>query len=481
MSTFDFLDGLSPSETSEEDRSLADNTALSTGSGSVDDLTSAGTEDGEGRAEARATTESSVSNEAPLSDSSFHSIGYLEPIAGVKPGTFIEIIRDHREAAAEEHDMASFSGTIVSSASPSVDHFQGYFDPPVAVDQSQDPWALSPHPLLTVQNPLSISTTETVYRNVASLNGDDASSLTGSMAGSLLSLRPSLMETSVIEDYSLLDNATRTQSNDNEEDRATADHNPEAFMNVASRLARDTTASDSQVWFAHFSERDWVKFEMEAEMVLNALESTQQATHLPLPPEAPTVPWSSSGRRIGSYDAKDFLPPAFICSLCSDVIVGATTLDCGCAKATVCTRCWESHSTVAIDGDDGVVIVEQNRVCPSCGKDVNRVVPCHAMDIAILHCVKALPRRPAVQTAYYRRLGSWREEVKRRGGKVNVSRDRLLAELIQREEELLWKRRRRSGAWRAKSTWFRIGEVVLVVVGAGLSLGALALSKGRRN
>eukprot|EP00541_Cyclophora_tenuis_P017011 CAMPEP_0116542586 /NCGR_PEP_ID=MMETSP0397-20121206/1095_1 /TAXON_ID=216820 /ORGANISM="Cyclophora tenuis, Strain ECT3854" /LENGTH=322 /DNA_ID=CAMNT_0004066605 /DNA_START=62 /DNA_END=1030 /DNA_ORIENTATION=- len=295
-------------------------------------------------------------------------------------------------------------------------------------------------------------------------------------------------------------------------------HERQAFMNVGTRLARDSnrgSLASSQAWFAQFSDRDWLQFQNDAEMVLNALEPPSSlssskrpnenddddgAASVALPPEAPPTPTlhCMHATVTTNYDAREFLPPAFICSLCDDAIVGSTTLSCGCAKATVCRRCWVSHSTLLVDsGDDdtnddggGMVAVEHYWVCPSCTKLVERAVPCQAMDIAVLHCVKALPQGLPVQTAYYRRLKSWREEVLRhrkqqrgRDGRRahNEARDRLLAELIQQEEELFWRRKKRPFSWKSQGGLHRIGEVVLVVVGAGFALGAFLLSsKGRR-
>ena len=488
---------------------------------------------------------------------SYRSIEYLEPVSGWRSGTLVEMYRGHLTGGDEdradtigsvsgtnnnnndygdddmmgahshqqnryEEEIGSFSGTIVSSAAsedvyatpaPPVQVIGG---PPSLIDHpgsefasafsyagaSAYPTQEQPHGVRMVPQPLSISTTETQYRNLASLDGNLAADGC-SLADSSLSFRPSLMETSFIDNVSVLGGETESGNDtlyqttlqslpsrthgspDGIGGDTPGTHNREAFMNVAAKLQSDSRLKDGKVWFARFSERDWAQFQQEAEMILAALHPDHETPRLALPPEAPPVPFGLRGAAANAltvganYNAKEFLPSSFVCAVCNDVIVGATTLSCGCPNATICTACWETHSTVSYEGDEeGVIIVEKNHVCPSCNCNITGTTPCHAMDIAVLHCVKALPNGLAIQVAYYQRLRAWREEVLRRGAVPNESRDRLLAELIQREEEMLWKETKQESFRKRDRRWMILGEVALFAIG---TIGAIILtSKGGR-
>jgi hypothetical protein len=167
-----------------------------------------------------------------------------------------------------------------------------------------------------------------------------------------------------------------------------------SFRNVADRLALLPQTGD---WYSRFTEQDWMQFQQVADMVLNALE----------PHEA--------------LSTTSEISDAFRCGFCHDVIVGATTLSCGC---TICFKCWESENLVD---------------CPSCQTTIEAAVPCHALDVAIAHVTHT--------------------------HEANRRRDLLLAELIQQEEECLYKSKSTS-----KSTLqLFLGKYTLYVVLALLS------------
>lgn len=414
------------------------------------------------------------------SDGSYNSIGYQEPIAGLPPGTFVEIYRE-RQGHAQESEDESFSGTILSSAASS----QAYITPPSAA-QSYDAWAISPHPEIAVGNPLSVSTTESIYRNEGSLApaSHDGSSLTDD---SFLSLRPSMVHSSMIDESHGLPSDESVDTRESSE--PAQQHGRESFLNVASRLSVEGAEG---AWFSRFSDRDWIKFRGEADMVLNALEPPQTDSPPPrsAPPNVPIVPADVPENM--SYNARDVLPEAFLCSLCEDVIVGAITLSCACPQSTVCKRCWDASRTLVVDGEKGeptFTVVNVNSACPFCHKNVEQAVPCHALDAAILYCVKSLPEGLPLQTAFYRRVQAWKSEVECGGHGEAVNdeeRDRLLAQLIQREEELLWrqdKRRRQqhgNSRWNMSRSWKALGDMALFLVGAGISIGAIAFVRRRR-
>jgi hypothetical protein len=215
---------------------------------------------------------------------------------------------------------------------------------------------------------------------------------------------------------------------------------------------------------------------------------------LPLPPAAPTLPAASIEE---AYYASDALPSAFICPLCDDAIVGATTLDCTCPQSTMCLSCWEAYHTNMLEGNstngndsddelEELVHVHENKCCPSCQKVIHHSIACYALDMAILHSIKALPVGDALQRAYYRRLTNWREEVKRRRtesrSKKKELRDEMLADLIRQEEDFFWAAKNnrtdvKIPFWHAhKAQLLLVGEFALLIAAAALTRsGAVAV------
>lgn len=174
---------------------------------------------------------------------------------------------------------------------------------------------------------------------------------------------------------------------------------------------------------------------------------------LPIPP----APLKAAPSDIinGEYQADEYLPENFICKLCNDVIVGALSLNCGCASSTVCSHCWEtrkpSNETPAakeVVDKLGYVMVRDGQdslpSCPSCRQSIVSEINCHALDVAIFQIVLNLPatddKVKSLKSAYFSRLDVWRtiviernEDIKR---KEAIRRDELLARLLQEEEEL---------------------------------------------
>lgn len=402
------------------------------------------------------------------------TIGDDGVVTSFPPGTFIQIYQDLAVATnnnnAEEDSISAFSGTIVPSVSSA------------GVGIQQDPlatsWAITSvppqiHP--TNAETLSLSTTESIYRELSSLqHSNDASS--SSNPTSMLSLQPSMINSSMVRCPSQASLAS-TNSASEESFIEPSCHNHATYRNVADRLLLQPFGEGrNDKWFARFTEQDWLNFRHEADMILAAIGShdTQILALPPTPPKFPRTSADIEHMQDANICASDVLPRTFICLLCEDVIVGACTLDCGCPHSTVCTACWEAHQTKCIDEDDELeyIQVELNSSCPFCEKTVMRNVSCHALDVAILHCVKSLPQDHPLQIKYYYRLKSWREEVLRRRSRMDKAkveqRDKILAEIIQREEEFFWNKEEKS-RWRSNKKLIVLGEIALVAAAALLT------------
>ena len=270
-------------------------------------------------------------------------------------------------------------------------------------------------------------------------------------------------------------------------------HDTVSFEAVANYLMREAI-NDSRGgdWYAQFSERDWDQFRYVAKMILNTLLPSPSLALPPLPPEiGVNVGYPPLLECFSSYSAKDILPNSFVCGRCSDVIVGAFTLDCGCPCSTMCTMCWEEHLNGIVpqelSNQLGFVWVDR-RICPSCHMIVRDGVPCHALDVAILQIVQNLstsdPTRSSLRNRYFERLGMWGEEVVRRHEEQRnldmKRRDQLLAQLIHEEEKQIWDRQRRMEQAVAKSTriWLFAGQATVALVAATMaSIGVNVLNR----
>lgn len=323
---------------------------------------------------------------------------------------------------------------------------------------------------------------------------------------------------------------------------------PDTFLNVARRLAAqdsilpgraristsstassfdsDNAKNDGDTmmyspptpieWWMDYTEEDWDNFALLCRDVLEVLEpeaNGNRKNKLPLPPSPPPQPFScqTNATDEGSNHTQhpqlhqldhsifkqlmDTFQPEFICAICQQLIIGATTLDCGCEKATVCTSCIEYHDDVKKDQSNDIIddyvmvslalddecelkearrdpyeicattctstgVGDASKTCPSCHTLYDRHIPCHALDVAILDAVKnlpmTLPKRAtntnnvalnpsgedveAFQSIFYMRLLLWRQEVIRRQAALLREYDHkqqlLLSRLIQREERV---------------------------------------------
>jgi hypothetical protein len=403
------------------------------------------------------------------------SLSDHEVLVGFPPGTLLEIYRERR---LREED-GSFGGTILSSA-PSA---EGMF-PPAPVEPPHSAWpVVLPHPSFQVENipphldlqppfqvgnALSITTTESEYRNLQSLensvmSGDDNMSTSTSYL-SFSTLNVSSVPSSFVH------------SMDGENSERALVLRGGTYRNVADRLALEGNGE----WFSQFTEKDWSNFRIAADMVLQALEPMNHSSPpLALPPLAPKFASEPVVSTV-EYDLRDHLPEAFLCYLCQDAIVGATALSCACDKSTVCAECWEAHSTRVVEtADSGFVYIETQNTCPSCQSTVHSAVPCHALDMALFHAIKNIPE--PLQNAYYSRLDQWRREVIRRrqleSARQDPRHDLILAELIQQEEEYFWKHKanRNQTLVRSQQALLFIGEVAMCVAVASLSAVGLSV------
>lgn len=213
----------------------------------------------------------------------------------------------------------------------------------------------------------------------------------------------------------------------------------------------------------------------------------------PLPPKGHEVEYEGKGSMSSSQtEIMSALPPEFMCLLCTEPIVGATALDCGCTEC-FCLSCIERHSKkskleneVLCDNDCA------EGKCPSCPLCYApcRDTPCLPLDYAILRAVTELHHASVTsaidkklvksfQAKYYSRLLKWHVEVKRRYAKQDQEEEheRLLAlhEYARNEEEYLKKRERS----KTKKAWYGRAVEVLLLVTPVLFFGVRALIRKR--
>jgi hypothetical protein len=264
------------------------------------------------------------------------SSGWQEIVLGVPLG--IRTCIPRRDYGEEE----SLSGTIVSSApttNSDISRHERESHPhaPVAL-------ALSPDPHCDHVNALSVTTTESVYRNWQSLDNSMNTTNNDDQTGtSVMDMDLSLVDT--------LSSAPTLHSSLSCHDQVDGT----SFRNVADRLA--LLSQSGGKWYSRFTEQDWVQLQQVADMVLHALE--------------PDGAIASTTTTTSSTSQCEILH-AFRCGSCHNVIAGAITLSCGC---TVCTRCWETRNNWT--------------ACPSCQHTIEAAVPCHALDVAIANVTNA--------------------------------------------------------------------------------------------
>lgn len=199
------------------------------------------------------------------------------------PGLFIEIYReqlarnDEDDASDATSAMSEFGGTIVSSA-PSGAQIDA---PPLETS-----WAMTSTPPRPIHREnASISTTESMYRELASLEEDlvhvHEVQDDQSVDSSHLSLRPSMMDSSVVRSTWSLPSAT-------ERPNATS-HERTTFVNVGDRLALQPIREDESEWFERFTDQDWLNFRRDAAL-------PPPPSPPPLPAAAP-IPFEAFGRK----------------------------------------------------------------------------------------------------------------------------------------------------------------------------------------
>jgi hypothetical protein len=355
-------------------------------------------------------------------------------MVSLPPGTLAGLFRHHMDVGEDG------AQTILSSAPSSA-----IIPPPEA---SQDVWALSPHPtgVFRVPSFSTVSTDSISYQRL--LDARASGNARNNADENLIVLRS---ERSNIASNSSLIRRSSVASG----------HDPVSFVAIANRLMRESVNIDDgrngpcKNWYSHFSEQDWNQFHQVARMILASLEPPTR--RLALPPSPPQAPPASVSSGV-AYRPADILTASFVCPLCSESIVGAFALDCGCEASTVCSPCWAQQlhggCSQAMVDDSGFVWVEQSGAdCPTCHATVHTGVPCHALDVAILQIVQNLPNddaSSALKANYYKRLRSWREQVIHlhdlQAEEDNFRHDEMLARLIQEEENLLWKGRGRNKA-----------------------------------
>eukprot|EP00934_Nitzschia_sp_Nitz4_P000783 Nitzschia sp. Nitz4//scaffold1_size375055//291784//293112//NITZ4_000315-RA/size375055-processed-gene-0.384-mRNA-1//1//CDS//3329541162//783//frame0 len=348
--------------------------------------------------------------------------------------------------------------TILSSA-PS-----GSYIPPPEV--SQDFFALSPHPRLLPQD----------FQNLSTVCTDT------------ISYQRQFEDASVASSHgSGLDSPPASPRSSPDRNRLVV-HERGTFEAIANHLLREsmtTKKSGLEKWYARFTDFDW---EQLREVARVALAITGPASgRVPVPPNPPTVSGQiacshSSGPK---YNAKDYLPPPYICLDCQDALVGALTLDCGC---TVCSSCWEAKTAACsfTSEPDGFVWVDK-RPCPYCNKAVNSTDHSYGLDMLIVQAIQNLdvrndPAGQQLKLEYCSRLEVWRQTVIGRNEDLDRKearqQDEMMALLIEEEEKVLWDARARSAIKdqamsNSTRTWLILGQAAVALLAATVTSFAL--------
>lgn len=377
-------------------------------------------------------------------------------IISLPPETLASLILSHQMDRDDAENSTLGTNTVVSSA-PS-----GSMIP--APQAAQDAWAVSPHPNMlsnTVQE-LSTNCTDSIsYQRLF----DSAASVSTRAS---LSTRESRLLSSSEQDS---DEAMIQESR----------HDRVVFEAIAGQLLRDTrTDPNTGVWYSRFTDFDWKQLREVAKVVLATAGETSKL--IPIPPEVPLLPESISNHSPEEYNASSIVPSNFVCRVCSEVLVGAVGLNCGCH---MCSGCWEGDSRPSESDNPDYVLVDREK-CPCCNKEVASPFYCHALDVAISHIVQNLDTRDSnssrsLQMNYVSRLEAWRHIVAERNAlatvETSMKQDAMIARMIQEEEEVLWGQR--AAVVPQASRWLRlIGQTAVAVIAAALA--SLAVKGVRR-
>ena len=260
----------------------------------------------------------------------------------------------------------------------------------------------------------------------------------------------------------------------------------------------DSSNDLQEYWLnANMTEDKLDKFVQAASEILPFLNSPPQIKRKipmpPLPPKGHEVEDESKGSVSSSQtEILSALPPEFICLLCTEPIVGATTLDCGCTEC-FCLSCIERHSTKSkLENEvhcDNYCAEGKCSSCPLCHAPC-RHTPCLPLDNAIIRAVTEVHHTSVIsaidkklvksfQAKYYLRLLNWHVEVKRRYAKQDQEEEhaRLLAlhEYARNEDAYLKKR----DLSKTKKAWYGRAVEVLLLVTPVLFFGVRALIRKR--
>ncbi len=380
-------------------------------------------------------------------------------IVTLPPGTLAGLLQryhDENSEDTEEHTMS----TIVSSA-PS----GSYIPVPEA---SQDVWAISPHPRFEPGGVQELSTVCTDTLSYQRFLEDTASVI-------------SAMEH---EDTKSSASIHRTLTRSSTHERA-------AFEAIANQLLRDVSGHkpSSGAWYSRFTEFDWDQLREVAKVVVAATGPPIKLLPLPPSPSINALP-ESAQHLMESYCTLELIPSNFVCPCCKDVLVGALALACGC---TVCTACCDVDDVVPSEmpEQEGYIWIGR-RLCPSCHRPVESSVPCHALDMAILHILETLDtsrqnsKTQSMMIAYYSRLEIWRQTVIARNEtrlrQQALNEDEMLARLIEEEEEILWQNGKagRSALPISTQALLFLGQAAVAVLAATFSSFALHAFARRR-
>eukprot|EP00561_Arcocellulus_cornucervis_P002227 CAMPEP_0185827292 /NCGR_PEP_ID=MMETSP1322-20130828/31978_1 /TAXON_ID=265543 /ORGANISM="Minutocellus polymorphus, Strain RCC2270" /LENGTH=598 /DNA_ID=CAMNT_0028525025 /DNA_START=58 /DNA_END=1855 /DNA_ORIENTATION=+ len=281
---------------------------------------------------------------------------------------------------------------------------------------------------------------------------------------------------------------------------------------ASSSNPQGSQANNNIEWWKYLSEKDWERLRSQAESILDSMETNDvdEVASLPLPPPKPPANFLNTFEDLPSLSQDvrrsivDALPPEFFCPICEDIILGAVVVGCGCPRSTCCFRCADNGARkpsaepsapeieeINEDEDDYVMverpsdptkrtenqdhavkstadmneaqIISCGRATCPCGKADSLIVPCHALDVAIYNAINSLSSSlsseqgdglRAFQYYYYRRLEDWRADLLSRRKALEDEKDhrrqKMLAMLIEAEEEALWsdklKKRRQQDA-----------------------------------
>lgn len=382
--------------------------------------------------------------------------------------------RASNNSLAVDDDQLSFGGQTILSSDPSAATLG-------EANAGVRPVLEASSPFFSV-GALSISTAESFILDL----GEQPTDAVTAPSNASLSLQPSLLDSAVTLSTTCSNSHQQSISLRTEQDRSLVSYEDvtdsrdvtirgSAFTTRNSRTILSQRNYSERAWYAHFSEEDWQQLRRTAKMALKALNLGYSSTNSwsilrpeilpPLPPDQFVMEGESHSAEIYA-DILLYLPTSFICPYCQDALVGALTLDCDC-HANICTACWEYHlAKKRFNYDPGFILARsldyevvpvhgctqghtmQDIDCPFCSQQVDNPLPCHALDVAILHIIQNFsPRETAfIQRAYYMRLKMWREEVIRRLQEPSSLRDEIIfneyiMQLIQEEEKQLWGRR----------------------------------------